>query len=150
MMNWRFARQVRGSATIVIIRDIPKKQGMSWWQELIGKALFGGPYTPQERLDIADPFNFLMNQYLRFNQGDESPLLARTMARFPALGSAGAQGLLREVVAAYSYAAARQYDARDGQLSSQQADQDVRAKFPQLDEANLRTLLAQTLAGAYR
>ena len=123
---------------------------MSWWQALLGKAVFGGPYTPQERRDIADPFNFLMDQYLRFNQGDEAPLLARTMAQFPALGSAGAQGLLREVAATYTYAAARQYDARDGHLSPEQADQDVRATFPQLDEANLRTLLAQTLTGAYR
>lgn len=123
---------------------------MGWWQALIGKALFSRPYTPRERPDIADPFNFLMDRYLRFNQGDEAPLLARTMERFPALGSAEAQRLLREVVAAYTYAAARQYDARDGRLRPEQADQDVRARIPQLDEANLRTLLAQTLAGAYR
>ena len=123
---------------------------MSWWQALIGKALFSQPYTAQERPNIADPFNFLMDQYLRFNQGDEAPLLARTMERFPALGNAEAQLLLREVIAAYTYAAARQYDARDGRLSPEQAEQDVRARLPQLDEDNLRTLLAQTLAGAHR
>lgn len=123
---------------------------MSWWQELIGKALFSGPYTPQERTDTGDPFNFLMDQYLRFNQGDEAPLLARTVQRFQALSSAAARQLLQEVVEAYNYAAARQYEARDGQLSPEQADHDVRARFPQLDEANLRTLLAQTRAGAYR
>ena len=64
---------------------------MSWWQALIGKALFSQSYTPRERPNIADPFNFLMDQYLRFNQGTEAPLLARTLDRFPALGNAKAQ-----------------------------------------------------------
>jgi hypothetical protein len=123
---------------------------MSWWQALIGKAFFSQPYTPRERPDIADPFNFLMDQYLRFNQGDEAPLLARAKERFPALGDGETQRIMREVVAAYTFAAARQYDVRDGQLNSEQADQEVQAKFPHLDAANLRGLLAQTQTGAYR
>lgn len=123
---------------------------MSWVRAFIDKLLFDQHNKPQAGQEVADPFNFLMSQYLRFYQGLDAPLIEKSTQQFPALSRAAAQQVLLAVAEAYKYAAARQYDVRDGLLTQVQAEQEVRQQFPQLDEVNVQTLMAQTLAGAYR
>jgi len=113
----------------------------------IGKLVFGQSAAPTA---AADPFNFLMEEYLRRYQGNDAPLLAAARQQFPTLNAAEARELLQEVVAGYKFAAARHYDARDGKLTVEQADHDIKTHLPQLRPATLQRLLAQTKAGAYR
>lgn len=121
---------------------------MGWLQSFMGRRQ-AAP-SPKEVRSTEDPFNFLMDQYLRFNQGAEAPLLAATRQRFTSLSSAAVEQLWREVVEAYNFAAARQYDVRDGALAPERVAAAVAERFPQLDAENMRALLAQTQTGSYR
>lgn len=112
------------------------------------KSLFGPPTA--ERKPAADPFNFLMDQYVNHNRGQEAELLSKARQQFSELDPEAARQLLAQVTEAYRFAAACQYDARDGLLTQHQAEQQIRQRLPQLTESNLRALLAQTLVGAYR
>jgi hypothetical protein len=123
---------------------------VSWWQSLFAEHRFRRLTKQPAPLVTTDAFNFLMDQYLRFYEGDEAPLLAAARQQFPGLSAADAGQVLQKVSAAYKYAAARHYDARDGKLPIEQADEDIQARLPQLQQATLQRLLAQTKAGAYR
>jgi len=123
---------------------------MEWLQNFIGDLLFSKSYEAPERKGIADPFNFLLDQYLRHYKANDEEIIRRGMQQFPALTCAEAQQQWQLATAAYTYAAARQYEARDGLLTSDQVEKQVQAHFPQLDADNLRVLLAQTLAGAFK
>jgi hypothetical protein len=64
---------------------------VEWLQNFIGDLLFSKSYEAPARKGIADPFNFLMDKYLRHYTGDEEEIIRRGTQQFPALTRAEVQ-----------------------------------------------------------
>lgn len=51
---------------------------MNWLQILIGNRAVGKPDEATKRAAITDPFNFLLDQYLRHYKGDDGEIILRS------------------------------------------------------------------------
>ena len=110
------------------------------WRDFIGNLVekCDSPTPALPFRPITDPFNYALALSLRL--GATSDALQRLAERFPAISQPEAASLLKDCEALIHQAVLMYYKVRDGKLSEDEAEAQIKQAAPTIDQPNLRLL----------
>ena len=119
------------------------------WRALIGNLLMKvGDSLPAPAAPVfADPFNYALASLLQDSRRAPAALLPAVQEKFPAVTPASYSAICQQIDAAYTLAADLASAVNQRHLSQDDASERLQRAFPQMEPANVGSLLLQNLVG---
>lgn len=119
------------------------------WRAIIGNLLMKvGDSLPVPATPVfADPFNYTLASLLQDSRRAPAALLPAVQEEFPQVTPAAYAAICQQINAAYTLAADLASAVNQRQLSQDEASDRLKQAFPQMEAANVGSLLLQNLVG---
>jgi hypothetical protein len=119
------------------------------WRDILGNMIMKvGDSLPVPATPVfTDPFNYTLASLLQDSQRAPAALLAAVQKEFPQVTPTNYAGIRQQIDAAYTLAADLASAVNQRQLSQDVASEHLKQAFPQMEPANVGSLLLQNLIG---